>query len=75
MKDNLVTAAQMTPREVECLEWAARGKSSGEIATILSLSERGVNYHFESAKEKLSAINRTQAVAIAVSRGIVKLGE
>jgi DNA-binding CsgD family transcriptional regulator len=75
MKKILPQKAQLTPREVECLEWAAQGKSSGEIATILNLTERGVNYHFESAKEKLDATNRTQAVAIAVSRGIVELSE
>ncbi len=63
----------LTRREIECLHWAAQGKSSGEIAIILGLTPRGINFHFESARRKLNANNRTHAVAIAVSNGLLNL--
>lgn len=61
----------LNQRETECLQWAAQGKSSGEIAIILGLSTRGVDFHFDTAREKLDAVNRIQAVAIAISRGLI----
>ena len=63
----------LTEREIECLQWAALGKSSQDIAVILDLSVRGVEFHFDSARKKLDATNRTQAVAIAVSIGVINL--
>ena len=63
----------LTEREIDCLRWAAQGKSSLDISVILGLSARGIEFHFESARKKLDATNRTQAVAIAVSIGIINL--
>lgn len=57
----------LTRRETECLQWVARGKSSAEIAIIIGISVRGVDFHIESARKKLDAVNRAQAVAIAIS--------
>ena len=68
-----VTMPNLTKREIDCLQWAALGKSSQDIAAILGLSTRGIEFHFESARKKLDAANRTQAVAIAVSIGIINL--
>ncbi|MGB5183156.1 MAG: helix-turn-helix transcriptional regulator, partial [Xanthobacteraceae bacterium] len=49
--------------------WAAEGKSSWEIATILGVSERTVNWHVEQSKKKLDAVTRIQAVIKALRSG------
>jgi LuxR family quorum sensing-dependent transcriptional regulator len=59
----------LSERERDILSWAAEGKSSWEIATILGLSERTVNWHFEQSKKKLDAVSRTQAVIKALRSG------
>jgi len=58
-------------RETDCLGWVAAGKSSGEIATILSLSAHTVNEYLQSATKKLNAINRTQAAVTATMMGLL----
>lgn len=61
----------LSPRERECLEWAAAGKSGWEISRILSISENTVIFHFNNAKRKLDAVNRRQAIARAISNGLI----
>jgi len=61
----------LTNREQEILKWAVRGKTSWEIGRILSISERTVKFHFKNTYEKLNVVNRSQAVAKAVSQGFV----
>lgn len=56
---------KLSRREVECLSWAAAGKTFGEIATILSLSERTVKFYLDIARVKLRSTNITQAVSKA----------
>jgi hypothetical protein len=51
---------------------AARGKSAWEIGEILHVSKRTVDEHVQTAVRKLSAANRTQAVAIAVLKQIIE---
>jgi DNA-binding NarL/FixJ family response regulator len=63
----------LTDREREVLTWVGRGKTSSEIATILGLSERTVNFHCEQAMKRLNVINRAQAVAKAVSEQLLTL--
>ncbi len=58
-------------RELECLTWSARGKTSPEIATILSLSKRTINFHIENACRKLNVSTRTEAVAKAASGRLI----
>lgn len=53
---------RLSKREVECLRWAAIGKTDKEISMILSLSHATVRYHVQRAGEKLNAVNRSQAV-------------
>lgn len=53
---------RLSKREVECLRWAAVGKTDKEIGLILSLSHATVRYHVQRAGEKLNAVNRSQAV-------------
>jgi DNA-binding NarL/FixJ family response regulator len=63
----------LTEREREVLTWVGRGKTSSEIATILGLSERTVNFHCDQAMKRLNVINRAQAVAKAVSEQLLAL--
>ena len=61
----------LTDREREVLTWVGRGKTSSEIATILGLSERTVNFHCDHAMKRLDVSNRAQAVAKAVSEQLL----
>jgi two-component system, NarL family, response regulator len=63
----------LTPREVEVLGLAADGKSNKEIAVRLSVSEGTVKTHMGSVLQKLDAADRTQAVTVALKRGILRL--
>ncbi len=58
-------------RESECLSWAAIGKSTSEIADILSLADSTVNAYITSATKKLGASNRTQACTRAFLLSII----
>lgn len=62
----------LSPRESEVLEWAAKGKSTSEIAVILCLSGKSVDFHMEGCKRKLNVFNRTHAVAKAILLGLLK---
>jgi DNA-binding CsgD family transcriptional regulator len=53
---------KLSKREVECLRWAAIGKTDKEISIILGRSHATVRYHVHRAGEKLNAINRSQTV-------------
>ena len=55
------------------LTWVARGKSAWEIAKILGIAKRTVDEHVQSATQKLGAVNRTQAVALALLRRIIEI--
>lgn len=61
----------LTRREVECLLWAAEGKTSWETSQILKISERTVTFHLQNAGSKLNVNNRQHAVARAVSLGLL----
>jgi len=61
----------LTTREVECLKWAADGKTEWEISAILSISEHTADKHLANARRKLGAANRAQAVANAIRWGII----
>jgi DNA-binding CsgD family transcriptional regulator len=61
----------LSKREVECLRWAAIGKTDNDISAILSLSHATVRYHVQRAAEKLNAVNRSQAVFKAGQLGFL----
>ena len=63
----------LTTREIDVLKHVAEGKRNREIATHLFISEDTVKGHVRHIMEKLSAQDRTQAVAIALRRGIMQL--
>lgn len=64
-------AIRLTAREKEVLTWVCAGKTSWEIACILSLAERTVIFHVDNAMRKLDTRTRTQAVAKALALGLI----
>ena len=63
----------LTRREVDVLQKMAGGNRNRDIAEQLFISEETVKGHVKHIMEKLSASDRTEAVAIAVRRGIIQL--
>lgn len=59
-----VTGIVLSPREYECLEWAAKGKSAWDIGSILNISRRTAAFHLDNAKSKLGVRTISQAVAL-----------
>jgi LuxR family quorum sensing-dependent transcriptional regulator len=70
-RDTLEPRPALTDREKECMRWAALGKSEWEISQILGISEHTSEKHLLSAKTKLRAVNRVQAVAEAIRQGYI----
>ena len=64
--------ANLNDREIETLTWSARGKTSNEIAEILGLSKRTVDFHIESAVRKLGVATRIEAAVKAASGRLIK---
>ena len=63
----------LTIREIDVLRHVAGGNRNRDIAEQLYISEETVKVHVKHIMEKLGASDRTQAVAIAVRRGIIQL--
>ena len=64
---------ELTDREIECLTWAARGKTEEEIAMIIHRSHSTARFHLRSAIRKLGASNRSHAIAMVCSRGLISV--
>ncbi|MBI5664678.1 MAG: helix-turn-helix transcriptional regulator [Nitrospirae bacterium] len=71
MNKELDSTPNLSKREIEVLTWSKRGKSSWEISAILNISERTVNFHVNNVMQKLNTVSRTQAVAVAIERGLI----
>lgn len=67
----LLRHPQLSKREIEVLQWIAAGKTYGDVGEILSISDRTVEVHLRSAREKLRALTTTQAVARAIKYGFI----
>src|SRR5258707_6379287 len=63
----------LTPREIDVLRHVAGGNRNRDIAEKLFISEETVKVHIKHIMDKLGASDRTQAIAIAVRRGIIQL--
>jgi len=63
--------SQLSPREVECLQWAAAGKSDGDIAVLLGIKPATAHFHIEQAKKRLGVKTRVEAVAVGVLHGVI----
>jgi len=68
----LPNLAKLNDREVEVLTWVARGKTSAEIAQIVGLTKRTVDFHIDNARTKLGAATRTEAVIKANSGRLIE---
>src|SRR5262245_46433002 len=68
-----VAHVQLTPRELATLRLTADGKANKEIANDLEISERTVKTHVGHLFEKLGVTSRTEAVKVAMRRGLVRL--
>ncbi len=64
---------ELSERELAVLRSLAQGMSNADIATALSIGEGTVKSHFNRILNKLDVSDRTQAVIVAVKRGIVSL--
>jgi DNA-binding NarL/FixJ family response regulator len=61
----------LTEREVQVLQQIAQGNRNRDIGECLSISEETVKVHIKHIMDKLSAKDRTQAVAIGIRRGVI----
>jgi len=67
------TAEPLTARETQVLELMAEGLPNKSIAARLGISDQTVKFHVASIAGKLGAANRTDAVRLAVRRGLITL--
>ena len=65
--------AQLSPREMEVLKLVAKGFSNKEIAMELQVVEGTIKIHVTNLLAKLGVSDRTQALVVAVKRGIIQL--
>ena len=68
-------AEELSPREREVLVLAGQGMPASEVAALLSITERTVAAHLTSIYGKLPARNKTEAILLALKKGIVLLEE
>jgi DNA-binding CsgD family transcriptional regulator len=61
----------LSERELECLSWAALGRTDTEIGGLIHRAPTTARFHIDNAVRKLGARNRTQAVAIAAQQGMI----
>ncbi len=67
------SAAAPTPRQLEVLRLLARGLSNADIARVLGISRDAVKAHLKTLFVRLEVSDRTEAVMVAVQRGILRL--
>ena len=65
---------RLTRREIQCLKWAAAGKTDQAIADLVHISAPTVRFHLKNAAAKLQVVGRSQAVREAAALGYVGLG-
>jgi two-component system NarL family response regulator len=73
LAERAMAGGGLSPREVEVLNLIAAGKSNKEIAGLLFVSEGTVKTHVLNIHQKLNVTDRTEAVVVAIKRGILKV--
>jgi len=68
----LARGAPLSQRQRECLELAARGNTTEDIAFKLQISARTAQYHFDCIRTKLAAANRQEAIARGLAQGLIR---
>jgi DNA-binding NarL/FixJ family response regulator len=66
-------APELTPRQLEILQAMARGLTNKDIAKMFGIRTDGVNEHVLAILAKLGAANRTEAVATAIRKQLIKI--
>lgn len=67
--------ADLTAREVEVLRLAAKGLANRDIARVIGRTEETVKVHLKHVMAKLGVAGRTEAVTLALQRGIIHLDD
>jgi DNA-binding NarL/FixJ family response regulator len=62
----------LTEREIEAMRWVAKGKSSTDIAVLMNVSERTVNFHVNNVISKLGVATRVQAAIRCALLGLIE---
>ena len=71
--NRVIDGVALSPRELQCLEWAAQGKSAWEIGRLLNISRRTAAFHLDNAKMKFDVRTICQAVAkLAASKAVTE---
>ena len=65
------SGARLTRREIQCLKWAAAGKTDAVIAELVHISAPTVRFHLKNAAQKLNVVGRSQAVREAAALGYI----
>jgi two-component system, NarL family, response regulator len=68
-----LTHPELSERELQVLKYMATGKSNKEIAQVIYVSENTVKAHVKSILAKMDAMGRTEAIAIAIKRGLIEI--
>jgi len=68
-----VTGRELTRREIEVLRTLVLGKSNKEIGVLLDIAESTVKVHVTHVLEKLKASGRTEAISVALNRGLIHM--
>jgi two-component system NarL family response regulator len=63
---------KLSPRELQVLRQLAAGNSNKEIGQMLQITEHTVKMHVKAILMKLGAVGRTEAIAIARKRGLLR---
>jgi DNA-binding NarL/FixJ family response regulator len=65
----------LTPRETQVMRTLTTGKSNKEIGSALDISESTVKVHVTHILEKLNVTGRTEAINVALKRGLVHMDQ
>jgi DNA-binding CsgD family transcriptional regulator len=70
---DLPSRLKLSAKEVECLQWAAYGKTDAEIGIIMDRSPSTVRFHIQNVSHKLDTVNRGQTIYKAAQLGFIGL--
>jgi two-component system NarL family response regulator len=70
-----ISHSSLSPREMEVLQFVAKGLTNKEIGSILFISDKTARNHVISLMAKLEAKDRTEAVTIAIRKGLIRVAQ
>ena len=71
--EHMEHGGRLSRLQASCLRWSGHGKTEKEVAAVVGITPRMVKFHLETARAALEAGNTTQAVAKALSLGLINL--